>query len=298
MRILQAVSGLVLGVVVCLPLTGCFSTSHMVLKTQAPDSYKTFSVEELEKSVSGRDAAIQTLKAQVLITASTGGSKEGEVKEYTSFKGYIFVQKPENLRVLMQLPFIGSRALDMVSDGKDFTLMMASKTGDKWVQGKNTVSQPSKNGLENLRPNVFLDSLLVPGVKPEEYVVLTESSRVLQEETRHHDAVEEPVYELSVSKLKSGHLLQRERVIHISRVSGLPYQQDIYNDEGQVVTQATYENYQPNGAQQFPMRITIKRPVDEYSLKIDVVKVSLNDTFEADQFELKIPAGVTVRKME
>ena len=43
---------------------------------------------------------------------------------------------------------------------------------------------PSKNGLENLRPAVFLDSLLVPGVEPKEYVTMTESSRVLQPETR------------------------------------------------------------------------------------------------------------------
>jgi outer membrane lipoprotein-sorting protein len=64
------------------------------------------------------------------------------------------------------------------------------------------------------------------------------------------------------------------------------------------VTQATYERYQSYEGQQFPSLITIKRPVDEYSLKIDVTKLTLNETFEADQFELKIPAGVTVRKLQ
>ena len=108
---------------------------------------------------------IKTMNAAVLITASTGGAKEGKVTEYTSFKGYIFVQKPANLRVILQLPVVGSRALDMVSDGKTFTLVRASLGhGDLWTQGSNTVTKPSKNGLENLRPGVFLDSLLVPGV--------------------------------------------------------------------------------------------------------------------------------------
>jgi len=279
-------------------LTGCFSTTRVVQKTQAPDAYRTASVEQLEKEVSDRDAALKTLNAQVLVTATTGGSKTGVETEYTSFRGYIFVQKPENLRVILQLPLLGSRALDMVSDGKTFTLVRATKSlGDVWMQGSNAVTKPSKNGLENLRPSVFLDALLVPAIKPDEYVVLTESTRILQPETKHKNAVAEPVYELSVAKIKSGHTLQRERVIHISRVSMLPYQQDIYDDNGQVVTQATYNNYQPYRDQQFPMQIIIRRPIDEYSLKIDVTKLMLNETFEADQFDLKVPDGVKVQQM-
>jgi outer membrane lipoprotein-sorting protein len=280
-------------------LTGCTSTTRVVQKTQAPETYRTASVEQLEKEVSDRDDAIQTLNAQVLITASTGGAKEGKITEYTSLRGYIFVRRPADLRVILQLPLLGSRAMDMVSDGKTFTLVHANKTlGDVWMQGSNTVSKPSANGMENLRPAVFLDSLLVPAVQPKEYVTLTESTRVLQEETRHHDAIEEPDYDLSVLKVKNGNIMLRERTIHISRVSMLPFQQDVYDDEGRIVTQTTYANYQPSGQQQFPMVITIKRPLDEYSLKVEVTKVSLNQKLDDDQFELKIPAGVVVKKME
>jgi outer membrane lipoprotein-sorting protein len=279
-------------------LTGCFSTTRLVLKTQAPSSYKTETVEQVEKDVSDRDAAIKTLNASVLITASTGGSKEGLVKEYTSFKGYIFVQKPEQLRVILQLPFVGSRAMDMVSDGKSFTLMHASSSGNVWMQGTDKVTTPSKNGLENLRPNVFLDSLLVPGVEAGEFVTLTESTRVLKPEQKHKNAIEEPVYELSVMREKSGNVLRVERVVHISRVTGLPFQQDTYDESGAVVTQAKYEGYQSYSGQQFPTVITIRRPKDEYSLKIDVTKLSLNETFDADQFELKVPEGVVVKKLE
>jgi outer membrane lipoprotein-sorting protein len=280
-------------------LTGCFSSTHLVQKTQAPETYLTAGVDQLEKVVSDRDAAIQTLNAQVLITASTGGAKEGKVTEYTSFRGYIFVRRPADLRVILQLPLLGSRALDMVSDGKTFTLVHAtSGHGDVWMQGSNTVTKPSSNGLENLRPGVFLDSLLVPAVEPSEYVTLTESTRVVQPETRHHDAIEEPDYDLTVLKIKSGNVMQRERTIHISRVTMLPFQQDVYDDNGRIVTQAKYENYQPSSKVQFPMLITITRPLDEYSLKIVVTKLGLNEKLENDQFELKIPAGVVVKKME
>ena len=78
----------------------------------------------------------------------------------------------------------------------------------------------------------------------------------------------------------------------------LPFQQDIYDDHGQIVTSATYDHYQAFGDQQFPMLITIKRPVDEYSLKIQVTKLSLNETFDEDQFKLDVPAGVNAKKMQ
>jgi outer membrane lipoprotein-sorting protein len=279
-------------------MSGCFSTTRLVQKTQAPEIYRTETVEQLEKDVADRDAALKTLNAQVLITASVGGGSTGKVTEYTSFKGYIFVQRPDLLRVLMQKPVIGSRALDMVSSGDHFTMVRATVSGgDVWAQGSNTVTKPSKNGLENLRPPVFLNSLLVPSAGPEEWVTLTESTRVIQPESKHHDAVQEPDYDLSFSKVKSGRMLQLERVIHISRVSTLPFQQDIYDDSGKLVTQAKYENYQKYGDQQFPSLITITRPIDEYSLKIEVTKLTLNQEFEADQFELKVPDGVKVQEM-
>jgi hypothetical protein len=78
----------------------------------------------------------------------------------------------------------------------------------------------------------------------------------------------------------------------------LPFQQDIYDDNGQIVTQAMYDDYQLKDGQQFPMLVTIRRPLDEYTLKIDVTKLSLNEKLEDDQFELKIPPGITIQKME
>jgi outer membrane lipoprotein-sorting protein len=279
-------------------LTGCFSTTHLVLKTQAPTVYQTASVEQVEKDVSDRDAAVKTLKAQVQVTATTGGSKEGKVKEYTSFTGYIFEQKPANLRLILQLPLVGLRAFDMVSDGDTFTLMRASSHGDVWMQGSDTITKPSKNALENLRPAVILDSLVVPGVKPDEFVTLTESSRVLHEDVHHKTETVEPDYDLSVLKRLSGNNLQVQRVVRISRVTMLPFQQDIYDDKGEIATQTTYDGYREYGGQQFPSVITISRPLEEYSLKINVTKLTLNGPFEADQFELAIPPGTAVQKLQ
>lgn len=295
MRNFKALPVVVVGV--CLGLTGCFHTTRTVQKVQAPETFKTASVQELEKQVSDRAAAMKTLSASVMITASTGGGKEGSVTTYTSFRGYIFVRQPADLRVILQLPVIGSRALDMVSDGKTFTLIIPPR--NKAIIGTNEVTSPSKNGLENLRPSVFLDSLLIRGIGPDEFVSLTESTRTLPQQPRQKFVVEEPDYDLTVMRRKDGNILMPLRVIHISRVTMLPYRQDIFDAQGRVETQAEYENYQEYNGQQFASKITIRRPLDEYSLQIDVTKLTLNDVLEDDQFiPPKIQPGMTVQKMQ
>ena len=277
-------------------LTGCFSSVRHVARVQTVGAYKTASVAELQTGISERDATIRTLNASVLITATTGGGKEGKEKTYTSFRGYIFVRKPMALRVLLQLPVIRSKALDMVSDGKTFTLVIPPR--NRAIVGTNEVTKPSANGLENLRPAVFLDSLLVSGLGSDEYVARTESTHVLEAAHGRKAEIDEPDYDLAVYRVNSDHLLQQERLIHISRVTLLPYQQDIFDAEGRVVTQASYANYAPAGATQFPRLITIKRPLDEYSLQVEITKLTLNEAFPNDQFDLKIPPDYKIEHMD
>jgi outer membrane lipoprotein-sorting protein len=301
MRIRLALS--TVGLMAAVGLTGCFRTTTIVQRTQAPDMYRSTSVENLEKIVSDRDAAIKTLTASVLLVASTGGGKEGKVVTYTSFKGYIFVRQPSDLRVIMLVPVLGSIALDMVSNGDTFTLEHMTTSGghgDVWMQGSNTVTTPSKNALENLRPPVFFDSLLVPGVLPDEFVAMTDSTRILPPTAKHQPAIEEPDYDLSIMTRAggSGNMLHVKRLVHFSRVTLLPFQQDIYNDKGEVETSATYDKYQDFNGIQFPMLIDIKRPLDEIELKIQITKLTLNQTLDNDQFELKIPADVKVQQLQ
>ncbi len=65
------------------------------------------------------------------------------------------------------------------------------------------------------------------------------------------------------------------------------------------MTQAIYANYAPApSGEQFPRLVTISRPLDELGLKIEVTKLTLNEPFENDQFELKVPAEYKVQQMQ
>jgi hypothetical protein len=78
----------------------------------------------------------------------------------------------------------------------------------------------------------------------------------------------------------------------------LPYQQDIYGPDGNIVTRDYYSNYQYFNDIPIPMKVEIKRPQDQYGLAITFTKVTLNQKLEDDQFELNFPPDVTVKTMK
>jgi outer membrane lipoprotein-sorting protein len=286
---------LAIGLIGVVPaLTGCISHTRIVPKTRLADVVMSTSLDEMSRQLNARFEAIQTMNASVTVAAITGGGLQGKEKEYTSLGGYIFMRKPANLRVLLRVPVLGSTALDMVTDGTTFKLLIPRY--NRAMVGTNEVTKPSKNGLENLRPAVFFDSLFVQGQGPNQILSMTTDTRVVQSENKK-ELIEEPAYELHVLAQPEGQTVRTLRVIHINSTDLLPFQQDIYDKDGQVVTKALYSNYRFYGDIPFPSTIVIQRPRDHYSLTVTIVKLTLNQKLEDDQFELKIPDNIPIQKM-
>src|SRR5207253_8034648 len=109
-------------------LTGCLSHTRSVPKTRLPDVVYSTTLDQLLNQVDQRYNALNTSTLSVEISASTGGSQEGKIKESLNFSGYIILSKPEDIRVLLQLPVVRSRALDMVSDGKTFKMSIPPRS--------------------------------------------------------------------------------------------------------------------------------------------------------------------------
>lgn len=277
-------------------LTGCLSHTYKVQKTRPAEVVMIATLDQLLKQVETRFNETQSLNATVEIVASEGGARKGQITEHPSFSGYIFLRKPEDLRVLLRVPILGSQALDMVSDGTNWKLWIPPR--HMAMMGTSEVTKPSKNGLENLRPAVFFDSLLVRGLEPGQVVSLTQDTRIVPNVKDKKELIEEPDYDLEILEQPKGKTAHTVRVIHIGRINLLPYQQDIYGPDGTVVTRAFYSNYQNFGDLPIPMKIEIKRPQDQYGLLITVTKMAVNQKLEDDQFELKIPDGVPVTVMK
>jgi outer membrane lipoprotein-sorting protein len=294
MRIHQA---LATGLLALTPaLTGCLTHTRTVPKTHPPDVVLNAALDQLLSQTTDRYDAIQSMILTVQISTSTGGSTQGQIKESISFNGYIVIGKPEQIRVILQLPIVRSEALNMVSDGKNFKMLIRPKSCA--IIGSDVVTNTSQKGLYSLRPAVILDPLLIQGLKPDQVVSMTQDSRIIVNPKKSKDLIEEPDYDLEFLSEPRDKVARSLRVVHISRVNLLPWRQDIYNTAGKVETQAIYSNYRKFGDINFPTKIVIQRPLDELGLTITVTKATFNQKLESDQFKLDIPEGTTITNMD
>ena len=84
------------------------------------------------------------------------------------------------------------------------------------------------------------------------------------------------------------------RKIVFSRTDLQPHRQYIYDDQGKLLTDARYAGYKDFDGVNFPSRIEIKRPQEEYDITLNMVKLEINKTLTDDQFALEQPSGAEV----
>ena len=267
------------------------------MQTHPPKQVLSSSLQELVASTTGRYNAVDTLNAQLEVAASTGGGKEGRVIEYTSFTGYVLLRKAGDLRFVGVAPVVGSKLMDMVTDGKVFTIVIPPKS--RAITGSNAITTPSSNPLENLRPSLFSEAFLIRSAAPQELVSLVSDDRIYQPDMSRKYVVDEPEYDIGIYRVVANSSeLKTQRVIHIGRSTLMPYQQDIYDEQGQLVTVVNYEEYRMFGKTVFPSRIIIQRPLDQLKLVLTVTKLAINQPLDDEQFEVpKIPANYQVQKL-
>jgi len=184
----------------------------------------------------------------------------------------------------------------MASDGNTFTLFIPSKS--KAVTGPNTLKKRSASQLENMRPGFFLDSMIVRGLEPDDLYAVTADTVTVEDPARKH-FFSIPEYILSIMRLKPGtQELTPVRVVTFHRNDLLPYQQDLYDAKGNLETQVFYADYANFGGSVYPSTVTIRRPLEEYQLILDVDKVIENMALTDDQFQVHMPKGTPIQILQ
>lgn len=277
-------------------LSGCLFTTRKLPVPRGPAVTQTASGEELVDQINQRWNALQSLNVRMEIQASVTKPNEGVARDYTTIRGIILMRKPDLLRVLGQVPVLGTRAFDMASDGKTFTLFIPSK--DMAYKGSNSEPPKASTGLENMRPSLFFDAMFVRGLAPDDEYTRTADSDTVEDPSKKHLLLI-PEYILSVMHPRPGsHELQTLRVIHIHREDLLPYQQDLYDDHNNLETQVIYGRYADFGDNKYPSTVTIKRPLDHYQVVLTVERVTENMPLSDDQFQLKLPEGTKIQPVQ
>jgi hypothetical protein len=278
----------VLVALLMVPLAGCFFRSHRVAPRLGAAALKEATKDQLVSIINTEAAKIQTLNATVDISAEVGGANKGKVTDYQDIRGYLLVREPEMLRLIGLFPVVRNTAFDMVSDGTEFKLSIPVQR--KFITGRNDILQPTTASLENLRPQVIFDALLLHQIDPRTEIDVLENGteEVLDPKTRKN--VEEPNYMVTViRKGQEGWYLNRKIVF--SRVDLLPHRQIVYDKQGNIATDAHYEKFENFNGVNFPATIQIIRPQEEYSIILNIVKMTINQPLRDDQFALAQPPG-------
>jgi outer membrane lipoprotein-sorting protein len=281
----------VLLVVAIAPLTGCLFRSRKVEQPLVAATLKSATQQDLVDYVNTQAAKIQTMQATVDIDTSVGGAKKGKVTDYQEIRGYVLARKPAMLRMIGLMPIVRNRAFDMVSDGKTFKLWIPSK--NRFVVGQNDVQiTNAARPLDNLRPQHIYDALLVHDIDPQDEIAVLESTSKTVTDNKGHKIEQ---YEYVIDVIHHGeHGWFLSRKLIFSRVDLLIHRQLLYDDKGNVATDASYENYKDQEGMSFPWQIEIVRPQEEYDITLNIVKLELNQPLPDDKFVLEQPPGVEV----
>jgi len=274
-------------------LSGCLFHSHTVKNHVNMAALKTANKAELIAYIDSQAAKIQSMQATVDIDTAVGGAKKGKVTEYEQIRGYVLARKPAMLRMIGLLPILRNTAFDMVSDGQDFKVSIPPK--NRFVVGRNDLVTPNpQQPLENLRPQVIYDALLLREIDPQtETAIFENGTETIPAGNGHNYEYERPAYLVDVIRSRGVDSWLSRKLI-FSRLDLLPNRQLIYDEAGTLVTDVRYSDYKDYNSVVFPSRIEIKRPEEEYDITLTMVKLTMNLPLANDKFVLEQPAGAQV----
>ncbi|HEY1338441.1 MAG TPA: hypothetical protein VGF59_13080 [Bryobacteraceae bacterium] len=226
--------------------------------------------------------SIHDFSATVDMVPALGTAEKSKITEYKDIRGFILFRKPASIRIIGLYPVVRNKAFDMVSGGTTFKLYTPSR--NLFITGTNEIEQPSPNKIENLRPQHFVDAILVRPVDDGEKVLM-----------ENYTDEENAFYILHIIHEAGPGDLQLERTVWFSRIDLQISRQLIFDAAGNILTDARFTQWHAYDNVAFPKHVEINRPRDEYAVVIDVVKMDINKGVTDDKFVLDQPPGTTLK---
>ena len=273
--------------VVCLSvfLSGCVARRRVITrngKSATALQLLTATRADLESRITQQFNAIHDVSATVDMVPALGTAEKSKITEYKDVRAYILFRKPADIRIIGLFPVVRNKAFDMVSNGSSFRLFIPSKS--RFITGKNEITALSTNKIENLRPQHFLEAMLVQPLMPGEKPILLN----LTDE-------DNAAYILAMIRTAENGDLHVARSVWFDRTSLHMVRLLIFDERGNILTDARYSQWQNYDGVPFPKQIVINRPRDEYSVVITVVKADINKGMTDDKFVLEQPEGTQLQ---
>jgi outer membrane lipoprotein-sorting protein len=265
-------------------LSSCFAHYRPFGRTGANPNQKLLTAGQavLVDAIAKQYNAVHDFSATVDMAPSLGSAEKNQITEYKDVRAYVYFRKPAEIHILGLAPVLRSRVFDMVSDGSDFKLYLPTQS--RFIVGRNEVVAPSTNRLANLRPQHFVNAMLVHPVDPANEQI-----------TMLNFTDENNAFYILLVLQDNGGKLVAARSIWFSRVDLQMARQLIFDQDGNILTDARYSQWHAYDNVPFPKHIEINRPRDEYGVVIDIVKMDINKGVTDDKFVLPQPEGTTLQ---
>jgi len=251
----------------------------------APVSLMTATKPDLVANFNRQAEAVSSINASVTMTLTAGSAYTGVIKQYHQVSAFILAQKPSDIRVIGQVPVVGTNIFDMQSDGTTFHIFIPSES--KFVVGPANLERPSSKPIENLRPQHLVAALFWQPIPPNVPVLFEEATDV-SPQSYVLTVVRPPENAGDTGASASDWGIARK--IWFDRTNLKVSRIEIYDSAGKIEADDQYGSW-AGGADEYPRQILINRPENDYRLQIGIVKLTLNQEISADHFVLQQPAG-------
>jgi outer membrane lipoprotein-sorting protein len=267
---------------------GCISRKRVVPETERLLPAQTATRADLLHLLEEKSRQIQTLQATLALDAAGGGIKTGVLTEYRQTKGFLLVDRPNNIRLKVQAVLALATVVDMVSDGRQYRVSVPIK--NKFLIGDVSAPAKEKNPILNLRPQHLMKALFVD-VTP--YLNHPEVRSTFEEITEGRRSFY--VFTFINVGPQDAQVIEK---LWIDRYDLQVSRKQLFRNDGKVDTYVEYSDYASLGEISFPEVIFMQRPIDDLNVKMTLQKTTVNEKLVTDAFSLERPAGSELVQLE
>lgn len=250
-----------------------------------------------------RMAGVRSLRGKVDIEfQDTSFATSGIAEKYRAADGTVVLQRPGNVFLAIQAPFIAKDIAQMTSDGEHFrvAVLQGDEKYRRFVSGTNNATykklsveappdgraggakkktrteQEAVSALSNLRPQHLTDALLIRPIEPRAGTIYAQSEFYEEEKDPSRQSTNKRVMrgyyfldELETGEQGAARLVRR---FWFDRVAGIRLARlQTFDGKGTLVTDVVYRALKSFGEDariQLPSIVELTRPQDHYKLSL------------------------------
>ncbi|NLT67122.1 MAG: DUF4292 domain-containing protein [Acidobacteria bacterium] len=272
--------------ILLLPLVGCkVKETIRVDPRPANLQVRTASYEELLEILKSYEQVTSLSSNRLDFTLISGRNRDdGVLEKYRTLRGYVVLQRPSSVRLVLQIPVTNSRLFDIVSVGDDISVDYPRE--QKFYRGKNSarelVARDPENSSEFSIP--IRGTHIYEAIFPQSMDLNAPGTWISMVEQADQGAGH---YVLTVFREGTPPRLQVVRTIWISRSTLTIARQQVYSKKGELVSDITYSNVTVVEGVPLPLKIHVDRPVDRYTLDLEFKGWNVNPDLGENAFVLQ-----------